>query len=125
MLIGILRGFDKKYFTLEERQAHETLQEHSASKKGQEKIREENIQFMLKPLTVFLEERLGDYVLDSKFPLLKELLITIVQSPQQEKYGDFLDEFYRQIQKKVTFGAEGKGLILAHPDTHRMLKLVV
>jgi len=80
---------------------------------------------MLKPLTMFLEERLADYVMDSKFPLLKELLITIVQSPEQEKYADFLDEFYRQIQKKVSFGEEGKGLILAHPDVHRMLKSVV
>lgn len=50
---------------------------------------------MLKPFTTFLEERLHDYVVDSKFPLLRELLITIVQSPEQEKYGDFLDEFYR------------------------------
>jgi len=29
LLLGVLRGFDKKYFSLEEREAHTTLQEHS------------------------------------------------------------------------------------------------
>lgn len=43
LLVGLLRGFDKKYFTLEERHAHETLQEHTSSKKGEDKIREENV----------------------------------------------------------------------------------
>ena len=51
--------------------------------------------FLLKPFTTFLEERLGDYLTDLKFPLLKELLLCIVESPEQERYEDFLDEFYR------------------------------
>lgn len=81
--------------------------------------------FLLKPFTTFLEERLPEYLTDLKFPLLRELLLAIVESTEQERYDDFMDEFYRQLQKKVQVGVEGKGLVLAHPDTHRILKNMV
>jgi len=120
-----MRGYQKNYFSLEERQAHETLKEMTTSRKDEATRRAEINAFVLKPVSTFLEERLEDYVTDIKFPLLKEVLISIVEQPETEKYDDFLDEFYRQIQRKVSFGAEGKGLVIAHPDTHRMLKAVV
>ena len=124
-MISCLRGFDKKAFIFEDRQAHETLKEMTSSKKDEVTRRQENSSFVLKPVTTFLEERLPEYLLDNKFTLLGAIMTAIVESDDQSRFEDFLDEFYRQIQKKVSFGAEGKGLVLAHPDTHRMLRGLV
>ena len=44
-----------------------------------------------------------------------------------KEHDDFLDEMLREITKKVSFekNSSEKGLLLAHPDTHRLLKELV
>ena len=44
-----------------------------------------------------------------------------------EDHSDFLDEFFRQIQKKASYEKEGsaKGPLFGHPDLHRVLKDLV
>lgn len=44
-----------------------------------------------------------------------------------EEHSDFLDELFRQIQKKASYEKEGsvKGPLFGHPDFHRVLKDLV
>jgi hypothetical protein len=44
-----------------------------------------------------------------------------------EEHSDFLDELFRQIQKKASYEKEGsaKEPLFGHPDLHRVLKDLV
>ncbi len=44
-----------------------------------------------------------------------------------EEYSDLLDEMFRQVQKKVSYEKDNtdKGILLGHPDLHRVLKELV
>ena len=44
-----------------------------------------------------------------------------------EEYQDLIDEMLRQVQKKVSFEKDSsdKGILLGHPDLHRVIKELV
>ena len=81
----------------------------------------------MKPLETFFEEHLQYYLEEiNKNPLLKALLKTIVELGFGEEHQDLTDEMFRQVQKKAPYEKDGeKGILLGHPDLHRVLKDLV
>jgi uncharacterized protein with von Willebrand factor type A (vWA) domain len=90
--------------------------------------RQELLKVILKPLATFFEEHLQFYLEEmNKNPLLKGVLKAIVELGLSEEHQDLTDEMLRYLQKKGQYekGSQEKGILLGHPDLHRVLKELV
>ena len=77
---------------------------------------------IIKPLETFLEEHLIQYLLDiNKNPILKMVLKGVIELGYAEEHQDLFDELHRQLFKVTNYGSE-KGILLGHPDIHRVIK---
>ena len=68
------------------------------------------------------------YLLEiTKFPVLRCVLQAIVELGCLEEHQDLIDEMFRQVQKKESYEKDNteKGILLGHPDLHRVFKELV
>ena len=63
----------------------------------------------------------------NKNPLLKGVLKAIVEVGLSEEHQDLTDEMLRHVQKNGQYekDSQNKGILLGHPDLHRVLKELV
>jgi hypothetical protein len=125
--LGIFTPQAKTVFTAEELEAFAAFQDRTTSKKPEATRRLELLQGILKPLETFFEEHLQYHLEEiNKNPLLKAVLKAIVELGFGEEHQDLTDEMLRQVQKKAPYEKDGeKGILLGHPDLHRVLKDLV
>jgi hypothetical protein len=125
--LGIFTPQSKLVFTTEEIEAFNAYSDRTTSKKPAATRRLELLQGILKPLESFFEEHLQYHLEEiNKNPLLKAVLKAIVELGFGEEHQDLTDEMLRQVQKKAPYEKDGeKGILLGHPDLHRVLKDLV
>jgi hypothetical protein len=125
--MGLFVPKSKAVFSAEEIDAFNAFADKSSSKKDDAVRRSEILKMIMKPMEQFFEEHLQFYLAEiNKNPLLRGLLKAIVEVGYSEEHQDLTDEMFRQLQKKSQYGtSEEKGILLGHPDLHRVLKDLV
>lgn len=97
IFLGMFNPKSKRYFTDDEIEAFNTLQEHSTSKKESSVRRMELLQVFVKPLEIFYEEKMQFYLHDiAKNPLLGKVLAGRIELGGVDQ-SDAMDELFRQI----------------------------
>ncbi len=122
ILIACIVGASKRYFLPEDLEAFSFKAELTTSKKAADVRQQELRDIVMKPLDIFYEEHLSDHLTDSKSALFREFMLALPLTADSERHADFVDELLRQLQKRATFADGTKGLVIGHPDTHRLIK---
>lgn len=100
IFLGIFSPKSRRYFTPEDIEAFEALQEHSTSKKEPQVRRLELLQIFVKPLEIFYEEKMQTFLLEiAQHPLLTKVFASRIEIGGLDD-SDAMDELFRQIQKK-------------------------
>jgi hypothetical protein len=123
--IGILNPKCKQIFSPPEAEALSVSEEDTTSRKDPDNRLEEVLGALGQEIARFLEEKMSLYVNEKSPILLREM---IRYSIKTGAYEDLLEQFYRDLKRKVTFESstsKGQLPLIAHPNTHRLVKDLV
>ena len=121
---GIFMPNSNAYFSDEDRIAFSAFKEHSTSKKAPEQRKKEILAIIMGPLAKFYEEHMTFMLQDSHNFMLREYLSELMREGADSQ-EDLIDEIVRQLKSMATYPDGGKGPLMGHQDTHRLVKHLV